>query len=371
MLTYNRDEERRQENELAQQEQEAEARLRAMQERVEQGKLQKAEQKKLKEAAKREAKEKEAQLAAQRRKLDEIRERERQLQLQLESLDDEDSSSDDEGPQNITPNDTTPTASQELPRDVTSPSAPPPAPPMPQIIPPIPQQTSTPPSIVASPPSSSLTSPHPTHGDGETKNPFLKKMQLSNQDNHASTPPPLPSNTSEVSTNPFHRLTQENANKAAFSETAAPARTRGRQEEDDWSVVDSDDSSSDDEDSAPQGGAKQLASLLFGTMAPPRPLSSMDNKSDRADSPAVSSPAGIPPPPPMPTGGAPPPPPGPPPPPAGGPPPPPPGGAPFRPPAGAADRGALLGQIQGMSVKGLKKVETKDRSQAPTAGRVL
>ena len=43
------------------------------------------------------------------------------------------------------------------------------------------------------------------------------------------------------------------------------------------SVVDSDDSSSDDDD-APQGGAKQLASILFGTMAPPRPLSAMDNK---------------------------------------------------------------------------------------------
>ncbi|KAJ9626596.1 actin organization and endocytosis protein [Taxawa tesnikishii (nom. ined.)] len=355
--TY-RDEERRQEEEIRRQQEEAQANLRALEEQVRQGKLKKAEEKARKQAAQRETKEREARLAAQRAEVEAAKEKERQLRLQLESLDDEDSS-DEENPQEVTPQENTPTASQELPRDAPAEAAIP-------LPPPTPAEPAAAPSV-ASPPA-------------QSNNPFFRSMGQPAPTSSVTSPAPAPADT-----NPFHRMTQQDTAKTTLPEPAAPSarRTAKPAEDDDWSVVEDTSSDEDDDDGRPTGGsAKQLASILFGTMAPPRPLSSMDNAnaSPAPGSPAPPSAGGIssplqllqlrlcrprPPPPPMPTGGAPPPPPMP----SGGAPPPPPmpalgGGA-----GSAPDRSGLLQQIQ--AGKGLRKTATKDRSQAATAGRVL
>lgn len=366
-----------------------------MEEQVRQGKVKKLEEKRRKQAAEKEAKEREERekkLAAQRAELQAAREREMQLKLQLESLADDDSS-DDGGPQDITPQGNTPTNSQVLSRDHGQHPIQYPTP-------------STHESTDSPAASNAVASPPPLIQNSESKNPFFKKL---NQ-NADSAPTPTAqssssiasSSTHEPSTNPFHRLTQqesapsppvraqpESQSQAHFpplSSTPASGQrpSRVRPEEDEWSVVDSNEDSSEDESDRPSGGtAKHLASILFGTMGPPRPLSSMDEKdkpktpvNDRSGTPTARAPinsdsapdppplptgsafGGAPPPPPMPTLGAPPP-----------PPPPPPGanssaGA-QHPPIVAG----LLGDI--VKGKGLRKVETKDRSQASVAGRVL
>ena len=179
--------------------------------------------------------------------------------------------------------------------------------------------------------------------------------------------------------------------------TFTGAQSRRRPEEDEWSAAGSDkddDSSDDDADPPTSGSAKHLASILFGTMAPPRPLSAMDRTDSKPATPVPETPFSAappmpgsfdassgapPPPPPMPDSGAPGMPPPPPPMPGFGapaaPPPPPPGGnAPPPPPmpapsgGGGAGIGALLGDIQGG--KRLKKTQTKE-SNAATVGRVL
>ena len=326
------------------------------------------------------------------------KERERQLQLELEGLEQE-SSSDDEGPLNITPQDSTPTQSQAFPVADTASTPPALAPSAPASIPELKAVTSPAESSPKSHAGAASLSP-----DAESKNPYFKR--ISQSDNQVPPPPPAPQltapKTESQSTNPFHRLAQQQESaKPAFT-VPGPLERKSRvrpEADDDWSAAGSDfDSSDDDDDERPGGGsAKQLASILFGTMAPPRPLSAMDDKTPSKsstpvqESPVIPAPAAeaaealsvpttIPPPPPPPPApvapgfnaeaDAPPPPPpapsmAPPVPPPGVPPPPTPPAA----PTGGGGRGALLASIQ--AGKGLRKVQTNDRSSSSTAGRVL
>lgn len=357
--------------------------MRALEEQVKAGKIKKQEEKARKKAAEKEAKEKEAKLAAQRAELEAARERERQLQLQLENLGDS-SSEDDDGPEQATPQESTPATSQVLTGSIASP-------------PPI---ATTEQSVSSGHEATPLSSPLAE----ESRNPYFRKLSQPSENGRPvfspsaaapsqpfSSPPAAPAAPNDLpSTNPFHRIAQQEAAKP-LTPSFTGVQSRRRPEEDDWSAAGSEkEETSDDEDDHPSGGsAKQLASILFGTMAPPRPLSAMDSKPDtpvQESAPASGAPELPPPPPPMPSSGAPsappPPPPipqsgapsAPPPPPPfpdsaapGGPPPPPPMPAPA--PPGGANIGALLGEIQ--MGRGLRKTETKDRSGSIAAGKVL
>nr|B2AWS3.2 RecName: Full=Actin cytoskeleton-regulatory complex protein PAN1 [Podospora anserina S mat+]CDP32330.1 Putative protein similar to PAN1 of Saccharomyces cerevisiae [Podospora anserina S mat+] len=376
-----------QEDELAKERAEADARLKALEEQVRQGKLKKEEEKRKKKAAMAEAKEQEAKLAQRRAEIEAARKREEELRKQLEALDVEDSSSDDdEGPEQITPQASTPTlggsqvgGSQELE----------PAPPTP-----VPAPVQSPPQIVTSSPA-----------ETESRNPYFRMRAQAAETTPAPPAPPAPvapppPPQPDVSTNPFHRMTQ-----AAAAPAPSGPVSRKRPEDDGWGS-DKEDDDEDSDDDRPGQGAAHLASILFGTMAPPRPLSATGDKSAAASPPVTSpvaspppaipsptaagAPPAPPPPPPMPGMGAPPPPPPPPPMPGSGapaapppPPPPAPGGAPPPPPppppppggapAPAAPAGgrpaAFLGEIQ--AGRALRKTQTKDKSGAAVAGRVL
>ncbi|KAF5005853.1 hypothetical protein FDECE_7738, partial [Fusarium decemcellulare] len=240
-----------QEDDLAKEREAADARLKALEEQVRQGKLRKEEEKKRKKAAMAEAKEKEAKLAARRAEIEAARQRELELQRQLEAMDDDSSSSDDEGPQQVTPPASTPTmggsqvASQEL------------------------EKRPSPPPVAAAPvsPPTVITSPPPA--ETESKNPFFRMMSQSNEASSspapAAAPPAPPAPQSEVSTNPFHRITQNQEAKAPTAPVAPVSRRRA--DSDDWGS-DKDDDDEDSDDDRPGGGsAAQLASILFGTMA--------------------------------------------------------------------------------------------------------
>ncbi|KAK6538267.1 actin organization and endocytosis protein [Orbilia ellipsospora] len=326
------EEERREEEELLRQQQEARDRIKALESQALQDKAKKTEAAKKKAEANKAADERKNRLAAMRAEIERAKAEEERLRLESLKLDQEEaeSSSDDEGPQQITPTKEKPDESWNAPKV----SSPPP-----------PTQTE---NVAAA----------------ET-NPFFRKIGNNGSASSSSVASPQPP-ASEVSHNPFHKFTAQPA-------PPPPKIPRyGTKDDDDWSVVSGEGEGDDDDDDEGVGrkDAAELASKFFGGLGFPRANTAASTISPTSPPPTTgfgAPPPAPPPPPPMAPTGAPPAPPPPPPPMMGGPPPPPP--PPPAASAGPADRGALFAQIQGGAR--LRKTVTKDRSQSATAGRVL
>ncbi|KAJ6168179.1 hypothetical protein N7497_001022 [Penicillium chrysogenum] len=131
------------------------------------------------------------------------------------------------------------------------------------------------PAPVAEPEPKEIPSPE---GPPPSKNPYFKSLGHPTEHTPATSPP------AAQSTNPFHRLAQQDRQepvKPTFTGAGPLERkTRARPGDDyDCSAAGSKFDSSDNEEER-RGGAstKQLASILFGTMTPPRPLNAMDEE---------------------------------------------------------------------------------------------